>query len=330
MIGFLSGFIIDQLIGDPRGIPHPVVFIGKLIAWLDKHLLKQDETNESGGNSGRNNRGNSGGNSEIEFFLGICLVAIVLTITVGVSICLTCLTYGISPWIGMAYEAVVTWQLLACRDLKKESMLVYEALKNGSLDDARYAVSRIVGRDTASLDEAGIIRAAVETVAENTSDGVIAPMLYLAAFGPAGGFLYKAVNTMDSMVGYKNERYMHFGTAAARLDDVLNFLPSRICALIMILCCGSKMRDAWRIFLRDRFNHKSPNSAQTESVMAGALGLRLGGDSYYFGELHHKLTIGDPVCEIEPEDIKRANILLYRTAYAGELLCLAVMLIHWM
>jgi len=188
----------------------------------------------------------------------------------------------------------------------------------------------IVGRDTAALDEAGIIRAAVETVAENCSDGVIAPMLYLAVGGPVLGFLYKAVNTMDSMLGYKNDRYLHFGRAAAKLDDAVNYIPSRIGAWLMIMAAFLPGREfdgknALRIFIRDRFRHASPNSAQTESVCAGALGIRLGGDAVYFGKMVKKPYIGDARREEEEKDILRANRLLYRTAFLCEGICLLLL-----
>ena len=202
-------------------------------------------------------------------------------------------------------------------------MKVYDRLKEKDLPGARRAVSMIVGRDTAHLDEAGVTKAAVETVAENTSDGVIAPMFYLMIGGPAAGWIYKAVNTMDSMVGYKNERYRFFGTAAARLDDILNYLPSRLSALLMI-AAGALLkldaRGAYRIWRRDRRNHASPNSAQTESVMAGALNLQLAGDAFYFGKLTKKKTIGDDIRRIAPEDIPRANRLMLTASVLGLLL----------
>ena len=202
-------------------------------------------------------------------------------------------------------------------------MKVYAQLKRGDLEKARKAVSMIVGRDTQSLTEEGVAKAAVETVAENTSDGVIAPMLYMALGGPVLGFFYKAVNTMDSMIAYKNDRYLYFGRAAAWLDDICNFVPARISALLMILGSLFLRMDAagaLRIFIRDRKKHESPNSAQTEAVMAGALGVQLAGDAWYFGVLHKKETIGDPARPVEYRDIKRANRLMYLTAFLGLLL----------
>lgn len=197
------------------------------------------------------------------------------------------------------------------------------------MEKARTAVSMIVGRDTAVLSEEGIIKAAVETVAENTSDGSIAPLCFLLLGGPVAGFAYKAVNTMDSMLGYKNEKYMYFGRAAARLDDVANFIPSRLAAWAMIAAsrlCGLDAAGAYRIWKRDRFCHASPNSAQTESVCAGALGVALAGDAVYFGKTVKKSFIGDARRRVEAEDIVRANRLLYVSA---GIIWLAGLLLRW-
>ena len=210
-------------------------------------------------------------------------------------------------------ESLLSYQLLATKSLAAESRKVYDALKTGDLDKARYAVSMIVGRDTASLDEAGVARAAVETVAENASDGVIAPLIFLAI----GGF-YKAANTMDSMVGYKNDQYLYFGRAAAKFDDILNLIPARVAGVLMCLggaAAGYDGKNAWRIFIRDRKNHKSPNSAHTEAACAGALQLRLAGPNYYFGKLVDKPYIGDDQRPIEPLDILRSGRILYATAF---------------
>lgn len=261
---------------------------------------------------------------------GRTTVLIVLLCTVAVADVLFMGSYFIHPIVGCVVEAFLTYQVLAAKCLRVESMKVCKALKTGSLKDARRAVSMIVGRDTANLSEEGVARAAVETVAENTSDGVIAPMLYLAIGGPVLGLVYKAINTMDSMIGYKNERYLDYGRAAAKLDDFVNFLPSRISARLMIFAChflGASFDapEAERVYLRDRLKHASPNSAQTESVCAGALGIRLAGDASYFGKLVHKPTIGDAKREIEPEDIRRANRLMYGAAILCLLLCLIVM-----
>lgn len=228
--------------------------------------------------------------------------------------------YGCNQIHHTLYLVVAIWmsyQMLAACSLRRESMKVCKALEAGDVEQARTAVSMIVGRDTASLTEEGIAKAAVETVAENTSDGVIAPLFYMFLFGPVGAWVYKAINTMDSMLGYKNDKYRYFGTCAARVDDVVNFIPARLSAWLMVGAAGilgMDMAGAARIHLRDRRNHASPNSAQTESACAGALGLQLAGNAYYFGKLYEKPTIGDVKRQIEPKDIRRANRLMYGTA----------------
>ena len=225
--------------------------------------------------------------------------------------------YKINIYLGLAVESVMCWQLVAARCLQKESMKVCRAVEEKDIEKARKAVSMIVGRDTDVLDETGIVKAAVETVAENTSDGVTAPIMYIAFGGAPLGFFYKAANTMDSMIGYTNEKYIDIGRFAAKLDDVLNFIPSRLTALVMILSAymlGADGKNAARIWKRDRRKHASPNSAQTESVCAGALDIRLAGDAYYFGELHKKEFIGDDIRTPESEDIRRANRLMYCTS----------------
>ncbi|MDY4516686.1 MAG: adenosylcobinamide-phosphate synthase CbiB [Lachnospiraceae bacterium] len=294
------GFLLDLLIGDPHVLYHPIRLVGNLITVTEKFLRKVFPKTKKG-----------------ELAAGVFLVLIVSSISTAVP-CL--ILYGagrIHTGLRFAVETVMCYQLLATRALKDESMKVYEKLKEGDLPGARYAVSMIVGRDTQVLDETGVTKAAVETVAENTSDGIIAPMLFMAIGGAGLGFFYKSINTMDSMVGYKNEKYLYFGRAAAKLDDVVNFLPSRIAALLMIAACtltGLDGKSAWRIWRRDRFNHASPNSAQTESAMAGALGVQLAGDAWYFGTLYKKKTMGDAMRAVEYEDIRKANRLLYGTA----------------
>lgn len=266
----------------------------------------------------------------IKYKRGMLLVFTVIFATFAISVIIIVAAYSINLYAGVIAEAVMTWQILATKCLRVESMRVYDALRTDGVDAGRRAVSMIVGRDTSVLDAAGVTRAAVETIAENTSDGVIAPMLYTAIGGPVLGFVYKAVNTMDSMLGYKNDKYMYFGRFAARLDDVVNFIPARISAYLMIAAAfiGGRQFDgknAYHIFKRDRFNHASPNSAQTESVCAGALRVQLAGDAVYFGKLVKKKYIGDGLREIEYEDIKRANRLMYITAFLCELLSVAVM-----
>ena len=248
---------------------------------------------------------------------------VVVTVSTGVPAVILSVAYKYFWQLGLALECFWCYQILATKSLKVESDRVYIALKNKGLEAGRKAVSMIVGRDTQNLTEEGVTKAAVETVAENTSDGVIAPLFYMLIGGAVLGFTYKAINTMDSMVGYKNDKYQWFGTAAAKLDDVVNFIPARVSAVLMILAAyltGMDGKNAARIFRRDRFNHKSPNSAQTEAVMAGALDVQLAGDAWYFGKLHKKPTIGDPVREMELLDIRRSHKLLYGTAMLGLIL----------
>ena len=246
--------------------------------------------------------------------------------------------------LGCVIETIMCYQILAVKSLKVESMKVYYALDKEGLQQARNAVAMIVGRDTKQLDEHGVVRAAVETVAENTSDGVIAPLFYMMLFGAAGGFVYKAVNTMDSMIGYKNDKYLYFGRFAAKLDDVVNFIPARIGGCLMVVSagiaqlaekCNTKDKtnshysigNAWKIFKSDRKKHSSPNAAQTESACAGALKIALSGDNYYFGKLVHKPQIGQAIRPLEAGDIGRSNILLYITAFLMVIIVLLIRLI---
>lgn len=319
IFAFIAGFVLDLLIGDPHFIPHPVRLIGSLIFFCDKRL-----NCDAGYNISEKKL------NLIKYKRGMLLAFTVIFATFAISVIIIVAAYSINLYAGVIAEAVMTWQILATKCLRVESMRVYDALRTDGVDAGRRAVSMIVGRDTSVLDAAGVTRAAVETIAENTSDGVIAPMLYTAIGGPVLGFVYKAVNTMDSMLGYKNDKYMYFGRFAARLDDVVNFIPARISAYLMIAAAfiGGRQFDgknAYRIFKRDRFNHASPNSAQTESVCAGALRVQLAGDAVYFGKLVKKKYIGDGLREIEYEDIKRANRLMYITAFLCELLSVAVM-----
>ena len=289
----ITGFILDCLIGDPYDMPHPVRLIGKLISDTEGFVRKKFKDLFRG---------------------GVFLVITVVLITAAVSGSLLFLAYHIHPAAGVIAESIMIFYLLAARNLRDESMKVFRAADSGDTEGARKAVSMIVGRDTSKLDLDGIVRAAVETVAENTSDGVTAPMFWIAIGGAVGGFVYKAVNTMDSMIGYKNEKYKDLGRTAARLDDVLNFIPSRFTALLMVFSCPFIRLDgknAYRIWKRDKRKHASPNSAQTESACAGALHLRLAGDAWYFGELHKKEYIGDDDRSIEPADIIRAGRLMY-------------------
>lgn len=312
-LALLIGFLIDCLLGDPHSLPHPVIFIGKLISVLEKLLRRVFPKTKIGEN-----------------IAGGVLWVLVVSISGGIPLGILYLCGLVSPWLTLAVHSIMCWQIIAPRSLRDESMKVYAALKTGDINASRYAVSMIVGRDTAALDEAAVARAAVETVAENASDGVIAPMLFIALGGAPLGFFYKAVNTMDSMLGYVEPPYKNIGLVPAKLDDVFNFIPARLCALLM-LCAGGLMglnfRNGWKIFLRDRYNHASPNSAQTESVCAGLLGLRLAGDAYYHGVLHKKKYIGDALREITPEDIPLSCKLMYVTTILMLVLCLILHLL---
>ena len=312
LYALILGFGLDLLIGDPHSIPHPVVYIGKLIDVTEKGMRKLFPKTLRGEN-----------------FAGAAIWLIVVTVSTGLPLLILWVAYSVNRFLGLALETILCAQILATKSLRQESMKVYSALKTGDLEKARYAVSMIVGRDTARLDEAGVTRAAVETVAENTSDGIIAPMLYLAIGGAPLGFFYKAVNTMDSMLGYVEMPYKNVGLVPAKMDDVFNYIPARISAFLMLAAgtlLGLDGKNGWKIFRRDRYNHSSPNSAQTESVCAGLLGLRLAGDAWYHGVLHKKKFIGDPLREIGPEDIPLACRLLYVTAFLGLLVFCAVKL----
>ena len=308
MIGeaVLGGFVLDTLFGDPPWLPHPVVLMGKAISALEKRLRARLPQTPQGE------------------LLGGAVVAFTLPVGTFLLTSLVCLGAAkLSPWLGLAVQMFWCGQALAAKGLAQESTNVYRALIKPDLPAARKAVSRIVGRDTQNLTLEGVTKATVETVAENASDGVIAPLLYMLLGGAPLALTYKAINTMDSMLGYKNEKYLYFGRAAARLDDAANYLPSRLAGLLWCAAAaltGNSPKGAWRIWRRDRRNHASPNSAQTESACAGALGVQLAGPAYYFGEYYAKPTIGDPLRPIEPEDIRRAN----RMMYAESVLALAV------
>ena len=308
MIGYavLGGFVLDAIFGDPAWLPHPVVYMGKAISVLEKGLrARLPKTPE----------GELWGGRILAFCLPVGTLALTSIVCMGAA--------ALHPLLGLAVQMFWCGQALAAKGLVQESMNVYRELTKPDLPAARTAVSRIVGRDTQALTAEGVTKAAVETVAENASDGVIAPLLYMLLGGAPLALTYKAINTMDSMVGYKNTQYLYFGRAAAKLDDVANYLPSRIAALLWVVAAaltGNDARSAWRIWRRDRRNHASPNSAQTESACAGALNVQLAGPAYYFGEYYPKPTIGDAVRPIEPEDIRRAD----RMMYAESLLALAL------
>lgn len=317
LYALIIGFVLDLIIGDPQGMWHPIRAIGKWIDVCEKFIRKHVPDTEDGLLLG-----------------GKILVVMVTGASTLIPLVILILAALVSPVLRLIVESIMCYQLLATKSLKTESMKVYDKLKEDDLEGARYAVSMIVGRDTNVLDEEGVAKAAVETVAENTSDGIIAPMMFMTLFGAVGGFFYKSVNTMDSMVGYKNDKYLHFGRCAALFDDVLNYIPARVSAWLMILATkfvGMDTKNAKTVYLRDRYNHASPNSAHTEAVMAGALDVQLAGDAYYFGKLHKKKFIGKPFRKVEAEDIKRANKLLYATAITAiAVFAIVKILVIWM
>ncbi len=300
LLSVLAGFLIDCVLGDPYRLPHPVVWIGKLISLSEKALRALFAETDRGA-----------------FCAGLVTAIFVPLVSAGIAFGILFGLWMLSPWAYFAMSTIMCWQCFAARCLATEANKVKKALETEGLEPARKQVGMLVGRDTQSLSEAQVLKATVETVAENTSDGVIAPMLYMVLFGAVGGFFYKAINTMDSMIGYKNERYLYFGRAAAKLDDAANFLPSRISALAMIAAAAILRFDgknALRIWKRDRRKHASPNSAQTESVTAGALHIELAGPASYFGKRIEKPTLGDPDRPIERADIGRAVRLMYGTS----------------
>ena len=300
LVALVMGYILDLIFGDPYWMPHPVRFIGNLISILEKVIRRFMPKTKRG-----------------EYIGGIILTVMVVSISMVIPLVIILMAKSINTYLALTVETFMCYQILATKSLKVESMKVYDELAKNDLPSARKAVSMIVGRDTKDLTFSGVAKAAVETVAENTSDGIIAPMIFIAIGGAPMGFFYKAINTMDSMVGYKNEKYMNFGRFAAKLDDVVNYLPARISAYQMILSSfflRYDYKNAFKIYKRDRYNHASPNSAQTESVCAGALDVQLAGNAYYFDKLYEKPTIGDDIREINYDDIKKANRLLYCTS----------------
>lgn len=311
------GFLLDCLLGDPLSRLHPVVLMGKLISFFEKKLRAHCPKTPRG-----------------ERTAGAVMALLVAGISALVGMLLLSLAWTVHPWAYFALSAFLCWQCFAARCLMTESKKVVHALQREGLDAGRRQVAMLVGRDTENLTGEQVVKATVETVAENTSDGVVAPLFWMALLGAVGGLFYKAVNTMDSMVGYKNERYLHFGRFAAKLDDAVNFIPARLSAVAMIgaaFLLGMDGQNAVRIWRRDRRRHASPNSGQTESVCAGALGVQLGGNASYFGVLHEKPTLGDPLRPVEGADVDRACKLMYGTSVLlllvyGVILLLGVLL----
>ena len=310
----VAGFILDLIFGDPHWLPHPICLIGNLIGFLEKNLRRLLAPGKTALLLG-----------------GALMVVIVISLSFAVPYAVLMLAEQVNPWLRFALETVMFYQIFATKCLRDESMKVYTALHNNDLEDARVKLSWIVGRDTKELTAEEVTKGAVETVAENTADGIIAPMFYMFIGGAPLAFLNKGINTMDSMVGYKNDKFLYFGRCAAKLDDVANFIPARITGILMILASyflNMNAAGAWKIFWRDRYNHLSPNSAMTESVTAGALNIQLGGDHYYFGKLVHKDTIGDNIRPVVAEDIVAVNNLLYMTAVISLLLFSLVYLVN--
>ena len=314
LIAIVAGFILDLIFGDPHSLPHPICLIGNFISFLERNLRKI---------FGFSNNG--------LLFGGGVLVLIVISTCFVLPYALLYLAGMVNPWLAFALETLMFYQIFATKCLRDESMKVYYALQKGDLDEARLMLSWIVGRDTKNLSEAEVTKGAVETIAENTADGIIAPMFYMFLGGAPLAFLYKGINTMDSMVGYKNEKYLYFGRCAAKLDDVANFIPARITGLLMIGAAyflNLDVQGAWKTFWRDRYNHLSPNSAMTESVAAGALNIQLGGGHFYFGKWVHKDTIGDDIRPVKAEDIITTNNLLYMTAILSLILFTLIYLLR--
>ena len=301
----LIAILLDQLFGDPRWLPHPVRIIGAACMWCERitrALLPP-------------------------LAAGISSVILVLALTGATTWGMIAGATLLHPWLGTAASIVILYTTIATRDLVRHSTEVYVALRNGDLTQARKRVGMIVGRDTANLDQAGVTRAAVESVAESMVDGVTAPLFFALLGGPVGAMLYKAINTMDSMFGYKNAQYLKFGWAAARLDDLANFIPARLTSL-MIPAASFPLRLAPKrsllTLLRDRFAHASPNSGHTEAAVAGALGVQLGGPNSYFGTVVEKPIIGDATRPLEPQDILRANRLMLLASALTLFACLAL------
>ena len=301
IVPMIIAYILDLIIGDPYSFPHPVRFIGRLIRIVEGYVRKKSKTQKQ---------------LKIGGF-------VLWFITVGVTFIVTELILSIFTFSKIWYivvASIVLYTTLATKCLADEAKKIYDVLKTGDIEKSRMQLSYIVGRDTSSLDEQEIVRATVETVAENTVDGIIAPMMYGFIGGPALAMAYKAINTLDSTVGYKNEKYANIGFASAKIDDIANFIPARITPIFMMIASfilGFNAKDSFKIALRDRKNHKSPNCAYPEGSVAGALGIQLGGTNIYFGEVVYKPTIGDKERELEVEDIIRTNKIMYATSFIG-------------
>ncbi len=309
MIPLTLGYLIDLILGDSHDIPHPIKFIGKLIHLLESRFLTN--TNESNKNK----------------LLGILLWFLTVSLSYLTPYLIILSISKMNIYISVAVETLMCYFILATKSLKDETMKVYKPLAKKDIETARKYLSLIVGRDTNQLKEEGIIRAAIETVAENINDGIVAPMIFIALGGAPLGFAYKAVNTLDSMVGYKNKKYMDFGWFSAKADDVANYIPARLSALLMILSSFLTKYDyksSFKIYLRDKNNHSSPNSAHTEAVVAGALNIALGGPNYYGGVLVKKPYIGDNIKNPEVSDILKIFKIMFITSFLSLILSLII------
>lgn len=304
----ILGYIMDLVFGDPYWFPHPVRFIGKLISKTEKFIRKHAKSEES-----------------LKYW-GI-LMWLVPVVTTALVTALIVKIASFNKYVEIFVSAFIIYTTLSTKCLKDEATKIYNVLETGDIKKSRVQLSYIVGRDTTNLSQSEIIRATVETVAENTVDGTISPMFYGFLFGPVGAMTYKAINTLDSMVGYKNDKYLNLGCVSAKLDDVANFIPARLTAIFMPLgafLCGMNGINSFKIAIRDRKNHKSPNCAFAEGAAAGAIGVQLGGTNIYFGKEVYKPTIGDKKRELENYDIVRMNKLMYATT-ANALLILSAL-----
>jgi adenosylcobinamide-phosphate synthase len=311
ILSIYIGYVMDLIIGDPYSFPHPVRYIGKLIKITENKIRKIAKTDK-----------------------GLKIGGFVLWfVTVGITYLVTYLIVKLSSFVPGGFliaNSILIYTTLATKCLKDEAVKIYKVLKSKDIEKSRIQLSYIVGRDTASLDEGEIIRATVETVAENTVDGIIAPMFYAFIGGAPLAMAYKAINTLDSTVGYKNEKYMNLGFASAKIDDIANYIPARISVLLMTigsLILGYDYKSCFKISIRDRKNHKSPNCAYSEGAVAGALGVQLGGTNIYFGKEVYKPTIGDKIREIEIEDIVKTNKIMYATSITSILIFTALFMV---
>lgn len=302
------GYILDLVLGDPERWPHPVRWIGSLISALEKHLRKLPAA------PGWERAG------------GVLLALLTVSIVYCAALALLYVSYGISPYLCFVVSTLLVWACLSARTLGDEAKGVLMAFGSGGLDEARKRLSRIVGRDTAGLEKKDVLRATVETVSENTSDGVVAPLFFLALGGPALMLAYKAVNTLDSMVGYKNPRYAFFGWFSARLDDAANYIPARLAGVLAVTASfvlGYNWKASAAVMLRDGGKHPSPNAGVIEAAFAGALGVRFGGPASYGGVVSQKPFIGDKGREFDESVVLSAIRLMSAVAFLMVLLTLA-------